>query len=119
MVGVPVCFGYRNQAVPAGRKLWLAHQGRATFTQRLDSLSSYVRFQGKEIIMNEYEEENANNRAETHRPTHLLRLPGFLVEEEIGLGDVIQRTTYAMGIKTCAGCEQRAATLNRWMRFTR
>jgi hypothetical protein len=50
---------------------------------------------------------------------HRVRLPGFLVEEEIGLGDAIKRATYAMGIKPCGGCERRAATLNRWMTFTR
>jgi hypothetical protein len=33
--------------------------------------------------------------------------------------DVIKKVTYAMGIKPCAGCEKRAAALNRWMRFTR
>ena len=53
------------------------------------------------------------------RAAHLVRLPGFLIEEEIGLGDLIKRTTYAMGIKTCGGCESRAAALNRWVRFTR
>jgi hypothetical protein len=50
---------------------------------------------------------------------HRLRLPGFLVEEEIGLGDVIKRVTYALGKKPCGGCEKRAAALNRWMHFTR
>lgn len=53
-----------------------------------------------------------------HEP-HRVRLPGFLIEEEIGLGDVIKRSTYAMGIKPCGGCEKRAAALNRWMRFAR
>jgi hypothetical protein len=53
-----------------------------------------------------------------HQP-HRIRLPGFIKEEEIGLGDAIKRVTYAMGIKPCAGCEKRAAMLNRWMRFTR
>jgi hypothetical protein len=48
-----------------------------------------------------------------------VRLPGFLIEEETGLGDVIKRVTYAMAIKPCAGCEKRAAALNRWMHFTR
>jgi hypothetical protein len=52
-------------------------------------------------------------------PAHRVRLPGFLVEEEIGLGDVIKRVTYAMGVKPCAGCEKRAAALNRWMTFSR
>ncbi|HTS69808.1 MAG TPA: hypothetical protein VMO17_12575 [Terriglobia bacterium] len=53
------------------------------------------------------------------RPPHRVRLPGFLVEEEIGLGDAIKRVTYAMGISPCQGCEKRAAALNRWMHFTR
>lgn len=49
-----------------------------------------------------------------------VRLPGFIVEEEpIGLGDVIKRATYAIGFKSCSGCEQRAATLNRWISFHR
>ena len=53
------------------------------------------------------------------RQPHRIRLPGFIKEEEVGLGDVFKRVTYAMGIKPCAGCEKRAAALNRWMRFTR
>ena len=48
-----------------------------------------------------------------------VRLPGFVIEEEIGLGDAIKRLTYAMGVKVCGGCEQRATTLNRWLRFIR
>ena len=52
-------------------------------------------------------------------PAHRVRLPGFLIEEEIGLGDLVKKTTYAMGIQPCSGCEKRAATLNRWMSFTR
>ena len=51
-------------------------------------------------------------------PPRRVRLPGFLIEQELGLGDVIKRTTYAMGIKPCTGCEKRAAVLNRWMRFS-
>ena len=52
-------------------------------------------------------------------PTHRVRLPGFLIEEEVGLGGLIKKTTYAMGIKPCSGCEKRAAVLNRWMTFSR
>jgi len=48
-----------------------------------------------------------------------MRLPGFIVDERIGLGDAIKRATYALGIKACGGCEQRATALNRWMVFTR
>jgi hypothetical protein len=47
-----------------------------------------------------------------------MRLPGFLVEEEIGLGDALKRVTYAMGIEPCGGCEKRAAALNQWMTLT-
>ena len=52
-------------------------------------------------------------------PAHNVRLPGFLIEREVGLGDLIKKATYAVGIKPCGGCERRAAVLNRWMRFTR
>ncbi|HLJ16668.1 MAG TPA: hypothetical protein VKV15_19380 [Bryobacteraceae bacterium] len=50
---------------------------------------------------------------------HRVRLPRFFVEEEIGLGDVIRKTTYAMGIKPCGGCEKRAAALNGWLHLIR
>lgn len=53
------------------------------------------------------------------REPHRVRLPGFLVEEEIGLGDVVKRATYAMGIKPCGGCQTRATAMNRWMVFSR
>jgi hypothetical protein len=48
-----------------------------------------------------------------------VRLPGFVQDDEIGLGDVVKRVTYAFGIKPCGGCEARAAAMNRWMSFTR
>jgi hypothetical protein len=53
-----------------------------------------------------------------HEPLRV-RLPGFIIEEEIGLGSAIKYVTSAMGINTCTGCENRAAALNRWVRFTR
>lgn len=56
---------------------------------------------------------------ESAREAHRVRLPGFLIDEEIGLGDAIKRMTYALGIKPCGGCEKRAQTLNRWVRFSR
>jgi len=63
--------------------------------------------------------QNKPQPEQKEQPVHRVRLPGFLVEGEIGLGDVIKKTTYAMGIKPCSGCEKRAAALNRWMTFTR
>lgn len=47
-----------------------------------------------------------------------VRLPGFLIKEEVGLGDVIKRVTYAMGIPACGGCQGRAETLNTRVKFT-
>ena len=53
-----------------------------------------------------------------HEP-YRVRLPGFISDEDIGLGDVIKRATYAIGMKPCGGCERRASALNRWMVFGR
>jgi hypothetical protein len=61
------------------------------------------------------ERHDSSDHAE--QAPHRVRLPGFLTEEDIGLGDVIKRATSYLGIKPCGGCEQRAAALNRWMVF--
>jgi hypothetical protein len=47
-----------------------------------------------------------------------VRLPGFIVENDIGLGDIIKRTTSAIGIKPCGGCKQRAEILNSYLTVT-
>jgi hypothetical protein len=47
-----------------------------------------------------------------------VRLPGFLNEKDIGLGDVVKRATSYVGIKPCGSCEARAAALNRWFVFS-
>lgn len=51
------------------------------------------------------------------RPKPRVRLPGFITEEETGLGDVIKRVTSTFGIRPCGGCDRRAETLNRWVGF--
>jgi hypothetical protein len=56
---------------------------------------------------------------ETEATPYKVRLPGFIIGEEVGLGDVVKRVTYAAGVKPCGGCERRAAAMNRWMVFTR
>ena len=58
----------------------------------------------------------ANNRKERH--PHRVRLPGFITEKEIGLGDVIKSATNAIGLKPCGGCAHRASALNRWIVFS-
>jgi hypothetical protein len=62
--------------------------------------------------------ETAKSASKQTQP-HRVRLPGFLIDEEIGLGDAIKRVTYAVGMKPCSGCERRAAALNRRVVFSR
>jgi hypothetical protein len=52
-----------------------------------------------------------------HEP-YRVRIPGFISDEEVGLGDVIKRVTHAIGIKPCGSCGRRAAVLNRLMIFS-
>lgn len=66
----------------------------------------------------ESSEEAAAESATGARPL-FVRLPGFIADDDIGLGDFIKRATYRFGIKSCGGCEGRAAALNRWLVFTR
>jgi hypothetical protein len=47
-----------------------------------------------------------------------VRLPGFITGDEVGLGDMIKRTTAYLGIQACGGCDRRATALNRWLVFT-
>jgi hypothetical protein len=58
-------------------------------------------------------------RAATARKPYRVRLPGFVRDDEIGLGDAVSRVAYAIGVTPCSGCARRAAALNRWMAFTR
>jgi len=64
-------------------------------------------------------EAKTGQPAGSEPPAHRVRLPGFLVDEEVGLGDVLKRVTYALGVKPCSGCQTRAAALNKWMTFHR
>jgi hypothetical protein len=60
-------------------------------------------------------EENTKSEPQPYR----VRLPGFVSDQDIGLGDAVKQVTYAFGIRPCGGCERRAAALNRWFVFTR
>jgi hypothetical protein len=65
-------------------------------------------------------DQQANDRTQPVAPEHSafqVRLPGFVTDEQIGLGDVVTRATYAVGIRPCGGCQARAATLNGWVAF--
>lgn len=68
--------------------------------------------------MNKTSKTNESNTRDEKSPRRV-RLPGFISDKEIGLGDVIKRVTSRVGIKPCGGCKRRAEALNRWMIFTR
>ena len=67
--------------------------------------------------MNE-EEVRSDPGGKARREPFRVRLPGFVSDEDIGLGDVIKRVTSTAGIQPCGGCEKRAAALNRWLVFS-
>lgn len=72
--------------------------------------------------MNEREEENGPHsvKSKSENQPYRMRLPGFIFDEEIGLGDAVKRVTYAFGIRPSngCGCEHRAEVLNRWVVFS-
>jgi hypothetical protein len=47
-----------------------------------------------------------------------IRLPVFVADEPVGLGDAVKRATSAIGITPCGGCAKRAAQLNRQVVIT-
>jgi hypothetical protein len=47
-----------------------------------------------------------------------VRLPGFVVEGEIGLGDLVGKAATSVGFRPCGGCARRAVALNGWMVFS-
>lgn len=51
-----------------------------------------------------------------NRPLQM-RLPGFLVDSETGLGEVIKRATAAIGVRPCGGCARRAQALDHQVVF--
>ncbi len=55
---------------------------------------------------------NGGNVSRHDRPRRV-RLPGFLVQDQIGLGDAVKNLTAAVGLPACGGCERRAEALNR------
>jgi hypothetical protein len=57
-------------------------------------------------------------KTESERQPYRVRLPGFVSDKEIGLGDAIKRVSHTLGIQPCAGCDRRAAALNHWFVFT-
>ena len=61
--------------------------------------------------------EDRNPSRTGERQPYRLRLPGFVADEEIGLGDVIKRAASYVGAQSCGGCERRRVALNQWVTF--
>ncbi len=64
------------------------------------------------------EEARVGQTEKIERQPYRVRLPGFINDEDVGLGDVIKRATSAVGIRPCGGCQRRAAALNHWLTFS-
>jgi hypothetical protein len=62
--------------------------------------------------------EDSNKSSASKRLPHQIRLPGFISDEEVGLGDVIKSAASYFGAQVCGGCEQRRVAVNHWMVFT-
>jgi hypothetical protein len=64
----------------------------------------------------------AGGRAnQSERPAarpHEVRLPGFVSDEAVGLGDAVKRATSAVGVRPCGPCARRAQRLNEWLVFS-
>jgi hypothetical protein len=72
----------------------------------------------KERIESSGDPDESERSDESKHTPHRVRLPGFITDEEIGLGDVIKRSTSYFGMQPCGGCDRRAALFNRWLVFT-
>ena len=60
----------------------------------------------------------SDHNGDKQRKPYRVRLPGFVSDEDLGLGDVIKRATSTAGISPCGGCNRRAEVLNRWLAFS-
>jgi hypothetical protein len=63
------------------------------------------------------DQQRMSGKRSAQREPHRVRLPGFVGDEPVGLGDAIKRATSLAGIRPCGGCAERAKRLNAWMTF--
>jgi len=65
------------------------------------------------------EQLRAGQAGKGSREPYQVRLPGFIIDKDTGLGDVIKRATSIAGITPCGGCAERSRYLNSWLVFSR
>jgi hypothetical protein len=64
----------------------------------------------------ELTEKDAGNTGRTGKAgRRQVRIPGFISDEDLGLGDAVTRATRRVGIRPCGGCARRAEAMNRWL----
>ena len=54
---------------------------------------------------------------EPERRPHNMRLPMFVADEPVGLGDVLKHATSTIGIRPCGGCAKRGGARTVWSRL--
>ena len=59
-----------------------------------------------------------NPEDEKKKKPYKISLPINIPDKEIGLGDVLKRVSARFGFSACSGCDRRARSLNRWIRFS-
>jgi hypothetical protein len=66
-----------------------------------------------------HEQPTGDRSGQRRQELRRVRLPGFISDDDVGLGDVVKRATSLVGIKPCGGCAERARRLNNWMVFSK
>ncbi|WP_039931925.1 hypothetical protein [Streptomyces viridochromogenes] len=64
-------------------------------------------------------EHDEHQKRDGRAARHDIRLPGFVREDEIGLGDLVGRATSAVGVRPCGGCARRARRMNEWVTLSK
>jgi hypothetical protein len=65
------------------------------------------------------QEQRPQQESRSDRSRYQVRLPSFVLDRDIGLGDAITRVTQRLHIPSCGGCQRRADMLNRAVTFRR
>jgi len=65
------------------------------------------------------QDKPSRHHTDRQRQPHRVRLPGFVKDDDVGLGDVIKKATSIVGIRPCGDCAKRARRLNSWIVFSK
>jgi hypothetical protein len=93
VVGISLRDGGANQTRHFPGICAPASHGSSAFAGCRGGLPNPFDNEGKEVNLMTKESESNNSQKQNEYPTHQMRLPGFITDEEIGLGDVVKRVT--------------------------